>query len=67
MQECQWICVGECQLRIQDLAKWKGGGGGGGAVLREVRHIDNECLWSQGWIRKAGGGGGGGGGGCCPF
>ena len=36
--------------------------GGGGAVLREGRHIDNECMRSQGQIRKAGGGGGGGGG-----
>ena len=35
------------------------GGGGGGAVLREGRHIDNECLRSQGRIQKAGGGGGG--------
>ena len=50
-------------------------GGGGGAVLLEGRHIDNECMRSQGRIRKAGGGGaavrfrpiqkrGGGGGGC---
>ena len=45
------------QPRIQDLAK----GGGGGAILREGRHIDNECMLSQGRIRKAGGGGGGGG------
>ena len=39
------------QPRIQDLAK------GGGAVLLEGRHIDNECMRSQGRIRKAGGGG----------
>ena len=31
----------------------------GGAVLLEGRHIGNECMRSQGWIRKAGGGGGG--------
>ena len=37
------------QPRIQDLAK-------GGAVLLEGRHIDNECMRSQGRIRKAGGG-----------
>ena len=43
------------QPRIQDLAK-------GGAVLLEGRHIDNECMRSQGRIQKAGGGGGGGGG-----
>ena len=41
------------QPRIQDLAK-------GGAVLLEGRHIDNECMRSQGRIQKAGGGGGGG-------
>ena len=35
----------------------RGGGGGG---LREGRHIDNECMRSQGRIRKAGGEGGGG-------
>ena len=40
------------QPRIQDLAK-------GGAVLLEGRHIDNECMRSQGRIQKAGGGGGG--------
>ena len=34
----------------------------GGAVLLEGRHIDNECMRSQGRIQKAGGGGGGGGG-----
>ena len=33
----------------------------GGAVLLEGRHIDKECMRSQGQIRKAGGGGGGGG------
>ena len=48
--------------RIQDLAKGGrrggGGGGGGGAVLREGRHIDNECMRSQGRIRRVGGGGG---------
>ena len=31
----------------------------GGAVLLEGRHIDNECMRSQGRIQKAGGGGGG--------
>ena len=39
-----------------------GGGGGGGGGLREGRHIDNECMRSQGRIRKAGGEGGEGGG-----
>ena len=51
----------------------------GGAVLLEGRHIDNECMRSQGRIRKAGGvlsalgrsksggGGGGGGGGAVRF
>ena len=69
-QECQWICVGECQLGSRI---WLGGR----AVLREGRHIDNEARESRGEggrvvlsvlgpIRKVGKGGGGGGG-CLPY
>ena len=44
-----WQGMATNQPRIQDLAK-------GGAVLLEGRHIDKECMRSQGQIRKAGGG-----------
>ena len=67
-QECQWLCVGECQLRIQDLAKAGGGGGGGGAVYGRGGTLTmNACEARGGYEKQGVRGGRGGGGGFCPF